>query len=206
MSPPNSRWSSLVFLSELLHLSLAYLFPSFSNKTKTKTSSRNFHSFLFRSFSAYFRIKFLANPSANSLQIFVRSYLTSELRWQVFFSVMNSVSPNCHFRSNRIPSVLPKHATRCHRFRNRKNSLPHILYFFRSSSTQWILSSTSITVLFPALYWISRTKPIRRIPESPSWKLMSKGEREITSKLVGEGDHIKGEKKSQGPNLQERKY
>ena len=33
---------------------------------------------------------------------------------------------------------------------------------------------------------------------------MSKGEREITSKLVGERDHIKGEKKSQGPKLQER--
>ena len=33
---------------------------------------------------------------------------------------------------------------------------------------------------------------------------MSKGEREITSKLVGERDHIKGEKKSQGPNLQEK--
>ena len=33
---------------------------------------------------------------------------------------------------------------------------------------------------------------------------MSKGEREITSKLVGERDHIKGEKKSQGPNLPER--
>ena len=47
MSPPNSRWSSLVFFSELLHLSLAYLFLSFSNKTKTKTSSRKFHSFLF---------------------------------------------------------------------------------------------------------------------------------------------------------------
>ena len=61
----------------------------------------------------------------------------------------------------------------------------------------------------------SRIKPIhvkfqreREITSlsSPSWKLMSKGEREITSKLVGERDHIKGEKKSQGPNLQERKY
>ena len=27
--------------------------------------------------------------------------------------------------------------------------------------------------------------------EKPSWKLMSKGEREITSKLVGERDHIR---------------
>ena len=44
--------------------------------------------------------------------------------------------------------------------------------------------------------------------EKPSWKLMSKGEREITSKLVGERPqgHIKGENQSQGPNLQERKY
>ena len=144
-----------------------------------KTSSR-FLFFLFLLCILY--IKFLANLSANSLQIFVRSYLTSELRWQVFFSVMNSVSPNCHFRSNRIPSVLPKHATRCHRFRNRKNSLPHILYFFWSSSTQWILSSTSITVLFPALYWISRTKPIRRIPGTTFLDIDVKG---------GERDHIK---------------
>ena len=29
-----------------------------------------------------------------------------------------------------------------------------------------------------ALCCVSRTKPIRRIPENPSWKLMSKGERE----------------------------
>ena len=168
------------------------IFVSFFFQTK-KTSSRNFHSFLFDFCSAYFCIKFLANLSANSLQIFVRSYLTSELRWQVFFSVMNSVSPNCHFRSNRIPSVLPKHATRCHRFRNRKNSLPHILYFFWSSSTQWILSSTSITVLFPALYWISRTKPIRRIPGKTFLEIDVKGgERDhIKAYHQGERDHIK---------------
>ena len=157
MSPPNSRWSSLVFFSELLHLSLAYLFPSFSKK---KTSSRNFHSFLFDFCSAYFCIKFLANLSANSLQIFVRSYLTSGLRWQVFFSVMNLVSPNCHFRSNRISSVLPKHATRCHRFQNRKNSLPLILCFFWSSSTQWILSSNKHHIFIIALCCDSRIKPI----------------------------------------------
>ena len=60
---------------------------------------------------------------------------------------MNSVSPICCFRSNRILSVQPKHTTRCHRFHNRKNSLPLILCFFWSSSTQWILSSTSITFL-----------------------------------------------------------
>ena len=60
---------------------------------------------------------------------------------------MNSVSPICCFRSNRILSVQPKPTTRCHRFHNRKNSLPLILCFFWSSSTQWILYSTSITFL-----------------------------------------------------------
>ena len=60
---------------------------------------------------------------------------------------MNSVSPICCFRSNRILSVQLKHTTRCHRSHNRKNSLPLILCFFWSSSTQWILSSTSITFL-----------------------------------------------------------
>ena len=60
---------------------------------------------------------------------------------------MNSVSPICCFRSNRILSVQPKHTTWCHLFHNRKNSLPLILCFFWSSSTQWILSSTSITFL-----------------------------------------------------------
>ena len=59
---------------------------------------------------------------------------------------MNSVSPICYSRPNRILLVQPKHTTRCHRFHNRKNSLPHILCFFRSSSTQWILSSISITL------------------------------------------------------------
>ena len=60
---------------------------------------------------------------------------------------MNSVTPICYFWSNRKFSVPPKHTTRCHRFHNRKNSLPLILCFFWSSSTQWILSSTSITFL-----------------------------------------------------------
>ena len=183
------------------------IFVSFFFNQK-KTSSRNFHSFLFDFCSAYFCIKFLANLSANSLQIFVRSYLTSELRWQVFFSVMNSVSPNCHFRSNRIPSVLPKHATRCHRFRNRKNSLPHILYFFWSSSTQWILSSTSITVLFTALCWISRTKPIRRIPGKTFLEIDVKGgERDhIKAYHQGERDHIKSLSPTKEKVLRGREY
>ena len=45
------------------------------------------------------------------------------------FSAMNSVTPICYFRSNRILSVQPKHTTRCHQFHNRKNSLPLILCF-----------------------------------------------------------------------------
>ena len=99
-----------------------------------------------------------------------------------FFSAMNSVTPICCFRSNRILSVQPKHTTRCHRFHNKKNSLPHILCFFWSSSTQWILSSTSITILSSALCWISRTKPIRRIPGKTFLEIDVKG---------GERDHIK---------------
>ena len=198
MSPPNSRWSSLVFFYVLLHLSHAYLFSfSFSKKKKLHLDlsvSSLFFLFLF----CIFCIQFLANPPDNSLQIFVRSYMFSELRWQVFFSVLNSVSPTCSFRSNRIFSVPPKYATRCHRLCNQKNSLPLVLHFFWSSSTQWILSSTSITILSFALCWVSRTKPIRRTPESPSWKLMSKGEREITSKLAGERDHIKAHQSSRG--------
>ena len=120
------------------------------------------------------------------------------------FSAMNSVPPISYFRSSRILSVQPKHTTRCHRFHHRKNSLPLILCFICSSSTQWILSSTSITFLQMLCAVTQGSNPFTTNSRSPSWKLMSKGEREITSKLVGERDHIKGEKQSQGPNLQER--
>ena len=199
MSPPNSRWSSLVFFSELLHLSLAYLFLSFSIK---KTSSRNFHSFLFDFCSAYFCIKFLANLSANSSQIFVRSYLTSELRWQVFFSVMNSVSPNCHFRSNRIPSVLPKHATRCHRFRNRKTGC-HIFYISSGPAPLNESCPPQASQFYPLLCTKSQGPNLfDGFQEKPSWKLMSKGEREITSKLIIREREIT----SKAYHLQRRKY
>ena len=59
---------------------------------------------------------------------------------------------------------------------HQENRLPHILCLFWSSSTQWILSSTSITFL-TLLCTVSQGS-------NPSWKLMSKGEREITSKLL----------------------
>ena len=45
------------------------------------------------------------------------------------FSTMNSGSPVCCFRSNRILSVQPKHTTRCHRFHYRKNTLPFFSCF-----------------------------------------------------------------------------
>ena len=67
---------------------------------------------------------------------------------------MNSVTPICYFRSNRKLSVPPKHTPRCHRFHNRKNNLPLILCFFWSSSTQWILSSTSITFFKCFVLWL----------------------------------------------------
>ena len=98
------------------------------------------------------------------------------------FLCVNSVSTTCNFWSNRIFSVPPKCATRCHRLCNQKNSLPLVLHFFWSSSTQWILSSTSITILSSALCWISRTKPIRRIPGKTFLEIDVKG---------GERDHIK---------------
>ena len=132
------------------------------------------------------------------MQIFVRSYMSSELRWQVFFLCVNSVSPACNFRSNRIFSVPPKCATRCHRLCNQKTILPLVLHFFWSSSTQWILSSTSITILSSALCWISRTKPSRRIPGKTFLEIDVKG---------GERDHIKaqgGEKVSRIPDIIKR--
>ena len=94
---------------------------------------------------------------------------------------MNSVSPICCSRSNRILLVRPKHTTRCHRFHNRKNSLPLILCFLWSNSTQWILSSTSITFL-PLLCTVSQgPNPFDRF-KKPFLEIDVKG---------GERDHIK---------------
>ena len=90
------------------------------------------------------------------------------------FSVMNSVSPVCYFRSNRILSVQPKHTTRCHRLHNRKNILP-LIHLYSCSST----SITSLSVLCDVT---QGSNPFTTNSISPSWKLMSKG---------GERDHIK---------------
>ena len=86
MSPPNSRWSSLVFfLCVIAFVSCMFIFFLFFLKKLhlDLSVSSLFSLFLF----CIFCIQFLANPSGNSLQIFVRSYMSSELRWQVFFSV-----------------------------------------------------------------------------------------------------------------------
>ena len=162
----------------LLHLFHAYLFP-----LSKKTSSR----FLFFIFcSAFPCIQFIAN-------LFVRSYLSKWAEVTSVFSVMNSVTPACYFRSHRNLSVLPKYTTRWYRFQNRKNNLPLIPVFFWSSSTQWILSSTSITFFLAALICDSRTKPICDNKSiRPFLEIDVKGEeRDHIKTLSIERDHIK---------------
>ena len=108
--------------------------------------------------------------------------MSSELRWQVFFSVWTRFH-RFHvfglaedYRSNRSIQLgdtdFTTGKTFCHLF---------LLYSW-SSSTQWILSSTSIIILSSAWCWISRTKPIRRIPRETFLEIDVKG---------GERDHIK---------------
>ena len=106
MSPPNSRWSSLVFFSVLLHLSHACLFSFSFSKTKKLHLDLSVSSLFFLFMFYIFCVQFLANPSRNSLQIFVRSYMSSELRWQVFFSVWT--------RFHRLVIFGPTESFRCH--------------------------------------------------------------------------------------------
>ena len=95
-----------------------------------KTSSR----FLFCS----------AFPASNSVQILVGSYLSSELRWQVFSLRWTW--------SHRSDAFGPTESSRYNRtiqlgvtdFTTGKTSCHLPLHSFWSSSTQWILSSTSI--------------------------------------------------------------
>ena len=113
----------------------------------------------------------------------MRSYLPSELRWQDFSSVLNSASPIFSHRLNRNNSVPPKKKTGCYQFQYWENMLPFASFiFFQLHSMIFILYLHH--VLHAALSCDSRTKPISLIRQKiPSWKLMSKGEREITSKL-----------------------
>ena len=100
------------------------------------------------------------------------------------FSVMNSVTPVYCFRSNRILLVQPKHTTRSHRFHHRKTNLPLIPDFCLLQLHSMILVLYQHHIRHAALLYDSRTNPfVSHVHKSPSWKLMSKGEREITSKL-----------------------
>ena len=97
---------------------------------------------------------------------------------------MNLVSPICCFRSNRILSVQPKHTTRCHRFHHRKNILPliHPLSSVLAPLNESCpLQASHFYQCF--VLWLKDQTHSRQIPEGPSWKLLSKGKREITSKL-----------------------
>ena len=101
------------------------------------------------------------------------------------FSAMNSVTPGCLLRSNRTLSVPPKYQTQCYRFHCRKNILPLVSEFFLIQLHSMNLVLDQHPTQLAALFCDSRTKPImKKIQKNPSWKLMSKGEREtITSKL-----------------------
>ena len=180
-------------------LSLAYLFP-LSKKLHLQLLV-SFLSFLF----CIFCIQFIANLSVNSLHILVRSYLSSELRWQVFSLWWT--------QSHRFVSFGTTESFRCNRstqlgatdFTAEKTSCHLFLHSFCSSSTQWFLSSTSIT--FDLLLCSVTQGPnpfVTKIQKNPSWKLMSKGEREITSKLnhIHRGrEYSRRESNHQGPQM-----
>src|SRR4051812_36459931 len=97
---------------------------------------------------------------------------------------MNSGTPACFLRSNRNLLVQPKHTTRSHRFHHRKTNLPLIPDFCLLQLHSMILVLCQHHIRHAALLCDSRTKPcVSHVQKSPSWKLMSKEEREITSKL-----------------------
>ena len=139
LSPTVSRWSFLVFFfCGLAFVSCIFVSPFKKNFV--------YISFLFYLFSIPC-IQFIANLLVNSLQILVRSYLSSELRWQVFSLWWT--------RSHRFVASGPTKSFRCNRsiplgatdFTTGKPFCHLFLLYFWSSSTQWILSSTSITFL-----------------------------------------------------------
>ena len=100
------------------------------------------------------------------------------------FTLMNSVTPVCSLWPNRNFSVQPKHTTRSHRFHHRKTNLPLIPDFCLLQLHSMILVLYQHHIRHAALLCDSRTNPfVSHVQKSPSWKLMSKGEREITSKL-----------------------
>ena len=76
------------------------------------------------------------------------------------FSAMNSVSPIWCPRSVRIPSVQPKHPTRCHRSHYRKNTLPFFPALLRIQLHSMNLVLYKHHIFIIALCCDSRTKPI----------------------------------------------
>ena len=100
------------------------------------------------------------------------------------FTLMNSVTPVCSLRPNRNLSVQPKHTTRSHRFHHRKTNLPLIPDFCLLQLHSMILVLYQHHIRHAALLCDLRTNPfVSHVQKIPSCKLMSKGEREITSKI-----------------------
>ena len=173
LSPTISRWSFLVFFSVLLHLSHAYLFP-----LSKKTSSR----FLF--FSAF--------PASNSLQIFQQ--IPCKSLW--YFTCLVSWGDKCFHcdelgHTGLFPSVQPNPfgATEAHNsvlpisLQERQLATYSCIY----SAPAQLNDSCALPASYSTCYFALRLKDQTlfeiKIQKSPSWKLMSKGEREITSKL-----------------------
>ena len=103
------------------------------------------------------------------------------------FTLMNLVTPVCSLRPNLNLSVQPKHTTRSHRFHHRKSNLPLFPDFYLLQLHSMILVLYQHHIRHAALLCDSRTNPfVSHVQKSPSWKLMSKVEREITSKLKRE--------------------
>jgi len=179
---------------------LAFVSCIFVSPSK-KTSSR----FLFCFFVFLFYIpciQFLANLSVNSLQIFVRSYLPSELRWQNVVSMLNSDTPNCYFQSNWTISVPPKNTTRCYRFHTSEKTICHLHPAFLLQLHSMILVLYQHHTLYATLLCDSRTKPIlTHSLEDPFLEIDVKGGREITSKLIllkGGGRKMEREREKKG--------
>ena len=119
------------------------------------------------------------------------------------FTLMNSVTPVCSLRPNRNLSVQPKHTTRSHRFHHRKTNLPLIPDFCLLQLHSMILVLYQHHIRHAALLCDSRTNPfVSHVQKSPSWKLMSKGERERSHQSLilpigGERENTQGERVSQ---------
>ena len=122
LSPTISRWSSPVFV----FCALAFVSCIFVSPFKRKPSSRFL---LFYFLFCIPCIQFIANLSVNSLQILVRSYLSSELRWQVFSLRWT--------RSHRAVYFGPTEPFQCHR--NTNSVLPISLQEKHLATCFWIL-------------------------------------------------------------------